>query len=333
MNERIISPEERYDQTDEINLRPCRLSDFIGQEKVKEQLRIFIEAAKARKTVLDHILFHGPPGLGKTTLARIVAEEVGVNILSTSGPVLEKAGDLAAIITNLAEGDVLFIDEIHRLNTTVEEILYPAMEDFKLDIIIGKGPGARSIKLNTPKFTLVGATTKTGLLSSPLRDRFGVISRMEFYTPLELKKIVENASERLGIRIESDGAYEIANRSRGTPRIALRLLKRVRDFAEVRGNGTIDQDIADTALRMLGVDERGFDETDRLILSTIIDKFRGGPVGLDTIASVIGEDSNTIEDVYEPYLLQQGFINRTPRGRVATDDAKEWWSKTFSSKL
>jgi len=333
MDERIISPEEGCDRTEEINLRPGSLSGFIGQEKVKEQLNIFIEAAKARKSVLDHILFHGPPGLGKTTLARIIAEEVGVNILSTSGPVLEKAGDLAAIITNLAEGDVLFIDEIHRLNTTVEEILYPAMEEFKLDIIIGKGHGARSIKLNTPRFTLVGATTKTGRLSSPLRDRFGVISRMEFYTPLELQKIVECASDRLGIKIEPDGAYEIANRSRGTPRIALRLLKRVRDFAEVRGDGNIDQEIADTALKMLGVDERGFDEMDRLILSTIIDKFRGGPVGLDTIASSIGEDSNTIEDVYEPYLLQQGFINRTPRGRVATDSAKEWWSNTFALRL
>ncbi|MCW7075940.1 MAG: Holliday junction branch migration DNA helicase RuvB [Candidatus Syntropharchaeales archaeon] len=325
MDERIISPAKKDDETCEFDLRPRSLSNFIGQEKVKEQLKIFIEAAKGRKSVLDHILFHGPPGLGKTTLARIIAEEMGVNILSTSGPILEKAGDLAAIITNLSEGDILFIDEIHRLNTAVEEILYPAMEEFKLDIIIGKGPGARSIKLNTPHFTLIGATTKTGLLSSPLRDRFGVISRMEFYTPHELQRIVENASDMLGIRIESDGAGEIAKRSRGTPRIALRLLRRVRDFAEVRGDGTIDQRIADMALKMLGVDAVGFDEMDRLIISTIIDKFNGGPVGLDTIASAIGEDSNTIEDVYEPYLLQQGFINRTPRGRVATPIAKGWW--------
>ncbi len=325
MDERIISPAKEHDEVCEFDLRPSSLSHFIGQEKVKEQLKIFIEAAKARKSVLDHVLFHGPPGLGKTTLARIIAEEMGVNILSTSGPVLERAGDLAAIVTNLSEGDVLFIDEIHRLNTAVEEILYPAMEEFTLDIIIGKGPGARSIKLNTPHFTLIGATTKTGLLSSPLRDRFGVISRMEFYTPSELQKIVENASDTLGILIEPDGAGEIAKRSRGTPRIALRLLRRVRDFAEVKGDGTIDQKIADMALKMLGVDEMGFDEMDRLIISTIIDKFNGGPVGLDTIASAIGEDSNTIEDVYEPYLLQQGFINRTPRGRVATLIAKGWW--------
>jgi len=325
MSERIISPAKAEDEAGIGDIRPGSLSDFVGQENIKKQLRIFIEAARRRGGVLDHVLFHGPPGLGKTTLARIVAEEMGVNILSTSGPVLERAGDLAAIITNLSDGDILFIDEIHRLNPAVEEILYPAMEEFKLDIIIGKGPGARSIKINTPRFTLIGATTRAGLLSSPLRDRFGFISRMEFYTPHELQQIIENASDKLGIRIKSDGAYEIAKRSRGTPRIALRLLKRVRDFAEVKGEGIITSEIADTALVMLGVDEMGFDEMDRLILSTIIDKFNGGPVGLDTIASAIGEDSNTIEDVYEPYLVQQGFIKRTPRGRVATQIARRWY--------
>jgi len=299
-------------------LRPKVLAEYIGQLKVKENLKVFIDAARGRGESLDHVLFYGPPGLGKTTLAHIIAAEMGVNIRSTSGPVIEKPGDLAAVLTNLEPGDVLFIDEIHRLSPVVEEILYPAMEDYQLDIMIGQGPSARTIKLDIPRFTLVGATTRAGLLSSPLRDRFGVLSRLEFYTHAELATIITRSAGILGVVIESAGANEIARRSRGTPRIANRLLRRVRDFAQVDGDGRISQAMADQALVRLEVDQQGFDQMDRLLLETIIDKFNGGPVGLDTLAAAIGEEKDTIEDVIEPYLLQQGFINRTPRGRVAT---------------
>jgi holliday junction DNA helicase RuvB len=319
MTERIISAGALEDDNHfESNLRPRNLTEYIGQEKVKDNLAIFINAARKRQEALDHVLFYGPPGLGKTTLANIIAAEMGVNIKSTSGPVIEKTGDLAAILTNLEEGDVLFIDEIHRLSPVVEEILYPAMEDYQLDIIIGQGPSARTIKLDIPRFTLVGATTRAGLLSSPLRDRFGVISRLEFYTPTELSTIVQRSSGLLGVAIDRHGAAEIARRSRGTPRIANRLLRRVRDFAEVKGDGAIDQELADLALERLEVDRSGFDHMDRRILLTIIDKFAGGPVGLDTLAAAVGEERDTIEDVIEPYLLQQGYLNRTPRGRTAT---------------
>jgi len=302
----------------DLSLRPKVLTEYVGQSKVKENLKVFISAAKGRGESLDHVLFYGPPGLGKTTLAYIIAAEMGVNIKSTSGPVIEKPGDLAAVLTNLEPGDVLFIDEIHRLSPVVEEILYPAMEDYQLDIMIGQGPSARTIKLDIPRFTLVGATTRAGLLSSPLRDRFGVLSRLEFYTHDELSTIVTRSAGILGVQIDASGAAEIARRSRGTPRIANRLLRRVRDFAEVDGDGTISLKMADQALRRLEVDKQGFDQMDRLLLETIIDKFSGGPVGLDTLAAAIGEEKDTIEDVIEPYLLQQGFINRTPRGRVAT---------------
>ncbi|MBE9504157.1 MAG: Holliday junction branch migration DNA helicase RuvB [Proteobacteria bacterium] len=322
MDERIISPAISEDDTNyDASLRPKNLSEYIGQEKVKENLSIFIEAAKKREDALDHVLLYGPPGLGKTTLSCIIASELGVNIKTASGPSIEKAGDLAAILTNLEECDVLFIDEIHRLSTVVEEILYPAMEDFQLDIMIGQGPSARSIKLDLPRFTLIGATTRAGLLSSPLRDRFGVIFRLEFYTPRELSTIVKRSADLLKMDIDNDGAYEIARRSRGTPRIANRLLRRTRDYAQVKADGIITKKVADEALKMLEVDTNGFDVMDRKLLLTIIEKFRGGPVGLDTLAAAISEQRDTIEDLYEPYLIQEGFLNRTPRGRVATENA------------
>ena len=310
MTERIITPDlAEDDQNFESSLRPRSLREYIGQTKAKENLQIFIDAARRRGESLDHVLFFGPPGLGKTTLANIIANEMGVSLKSTSGPVIEKSGDLAAILTNLEAGDVLFIDEIHRLSPVVEEVLYPAMEDYQLDIIIGQGPSARTIKLDLPRFTLVGATTRAGLLSSPLRDRFGVISRLEFYSDEELATIVERSAEILHIPTEKDGALEIARRSRGTPRIANRLLRRVRDFAQVKGDGVITRDIADSALGRLEVDRLGFDHMDRRILLTIIDKFAGGPVGLETLAAIVGEEKDTIEDVIEPFLLQQGYLN------------------------
>jgi len=322
MEDRLITAETTTDDGSfDLSLRPKVLTEYIGQSKAKENLKVFIDAARGRGESLDHVLFYGPPGLGKTTLAHIIATEMGVNIKSTSGPVIEKPGDLAAVLTNLEPGDVLFIDEIHRLSPVVEEILYPAMEDYQLDIMIGQGPSARTIKLDIPRFTLVGATTRAGLLSSPLRDRFGVLSRLEFYTHDELTTIVTRSAGILGVIIDTTGAGEIARRSRGTPRITNRLLRRVRDFAEVDGDGTITQGMADQALVRLEVDQRGFDKMDRLLLETIIDKFSGGPVGLDTLAAAISEEKDTIEDVIEPFLLQQGFINRTPRGRVATHQA------------
>jgi len=318
MEERIVAMDEQNADDWQYSLRPRKLSEYIGQDKVKENLSIFVKAALARGEALDHVLLYGPPGLGKTTLAGIIANELGVNFRVTSGPAIERSGDLAALLTNLQERDVLFIDEIHRLSRSVEEILYSAMEDFALDIIIGKGPSARSIRLDISPFTLVGATTKAGALSPPLRDRFGVISRLEYYTPEALMHIITRAAEVLGISIEEKGAREIARRSRGTPRIANRLLKRVRDFAQIEGQGTITDAIADKALRMLEVDDAGLDHTDRRMLDTMIKKFAGGPVGLDTLAAAISESTDTIEDVYEPYLIQLGFINRTPRGRVVT---------------
>lgn len=303
------------------SLRPQYLKDYIGQEKAKQNLKIYIEAAKQRKDSLDHVLFYGPPGLGKTTLAGIIANEMGVHMKVTSGPAIEKPGEMAAILNNLQEGDVLFVDEIHRLNRQVEEVLYPAMEDFAIDIMIGKGATARSIRLDLPHFTLVGATTRAGLLTAPLRDRFGVIHHLEFYTEDQLKTIIQHSAKVLGVEIDSQGAAEMAMRSRGTPRLANRLLKRVRDFAQVKYDGKINKEVASFALDLLEVDKYGLDQTDRYILHTIIDKFQGGPVGLDTLAAAIGEDSGTIEDVYEPYLIQHGFLNRTPRGRVATERA------------
>ncbi len=319
MDDRLINPagQPAEDQLD-LSLRPRSLKDYVGQAKARGNLQVFIDAARNRHEALDHVLFYGPPGLGKTTLANIIAHEMGVNIKSTSGPVIEKTGDLAAVLTNLEEGDVLFIDEIHRLSPVVEEILYPAMEDYQLDILIGQGPSARTIKLDIPRFTLVGATTRAGLLSSPLRDRFGVICRLEFYSTEELTTIVKRSAGILNIPIDEKGAWEIARRSRGTPRIVNRLLRRVRDFAEVEGNGTINQELADRSLGRLEVDQQGLDHMDRLLLLTIIDKFDGGPVGLDTLAAAIGEERDTIEDVIEPYLIQKGFLHRTPRGRVAT---------------
>jgi Holliday junction DNA helicase RuvB len=325
---RLISADKSEDDLLEASLRPRALSEYVGQEKAKGNLGLFIDAARGRGEALDHVLLYGPPGLGKTTLANIIACEMGVNIKSTSGPVIERPGDLAAILTNLEAHDVLFIDEIHRLSHVVEEILYPAMEDFQLDIIIGQGPSARTIKLDLPKFTLVGATTRAGLLSSPLRDRFGVISRLEFYTHEELAFIITRSARIFGMAIAPDGAMELARRSRGTPRIANRLLRRVRDFAQVRADGVITSAVADQALELLEIDEMGFDMMDRAILLTIIDKFGGGPVGLDTIAAAISEESDTIEDVYEPFLIQNGFLNRTPRGRVATAAAYSHFGRT-----
>lgn len=322
--DRIITSTMQHEDVDiENSLRPKSLSDYLGQEKVKEQLSIFIEAAKSRNEPLDHVLLYGPPGLGKTTLSSIIANEMGVNLRITSGPAIERAGDLAAILTNLNENDVLFIDEIHRINRSVEEVLYSAMEDYCLDIIIGKGPSARSIRLDLPKFTLIGATTRAGMLTNPLRDRFGVICKLDYYTVDELAQIVIRSASILGAEIQIGGATEIARRSRGTPRIANRLLKRVRDYAQVRADGNITDEVAHKALELLGVDSLGLDYIDEKLLRTIIEKFRGGPVGLDTLAASIGEDRNTIEDVYEPYLLQLGFINRGPRGRIAMHLAYE----------
>ena len=316
--ERLVNLERNEGEAEELSLRPRRLDEYIGQRKVKQNMAVYIEAAKQRKEPLDHVLLYGPPGLGKTTLSAIIAAELGVGLRITSGPAIEKAGDLAAILTNLSSFDVLFIDEIHRINRNVEEVLYPAMEDYALDIIIGKGPAARSIRIDLPKFTLIGATTRAGLLTAPLRDRFGVISRLEMYSADELETIVKRSAGILGIEIEERGAREIARRSRGTPRIANRLLKRIRDFAQVKGDGRITEAIADESLDALEVDAIGLDSVDCNMLLSIIRKFGGGPVGLDTLAASIGEDAGTIEDVYEPFLLQLGFINKTPRGRVAT---------------
>ena len=322
MEKRVISTElVEEDIKIENNLRPLALEDYIGQEKVKRNLKVYIEAAKARNDSLDHVLFYGPPGLGKTTLAGIIANEMGTHLKVTSGPAIEKPGEMAAILNNLAEGDVLFVDEIHRLNRQVEEVLYPAMEDYQIDVMIGKGATARSIRLELPKFTLVGATTRAGLLSAPLRDRFGVVNHLEYYTVKELETIIIRSANVLGVEIDSQGANELARRSRGTPRLANRLLKRVRDFAQVKYDGRITGEVADYALNLLDVDRDGLDANDRLILGTIIKKFGGGPVGLDTLAASIGEDAGTLEDVYEPYLIQNGFMNRTPRGRVATNEA------------
>ena len=322
MSRRIMTTENlEEDVRIENHLRPQLLEDYIGQAKAKEMLKIYIEAAKARGEALDHLLFYGPPGLGKTTLAGIIANEMNVNMKITSGPAIEKPGEMAAILNNLQEGDVLFVDEIHRLNRQVEEVLYPAMEEYAIDIMIGKGASARSIRLDLPKFTLVGATTRAGMLTAPLRDRFGVVTRMEYYTVEELKMIILRSAKVLEVGIDENGAYAMARRSRGTPRLANRLLKRVRDFAQVKYNGYITEEVADYALDLLDVDKEGLDQTDRGILLAMIEKFGGGPVGLETLAASIGEDPGTIEDVYEPYLLKNGFIQRTPRGRVVTDAA------------
>ncbi|MED1739970.1 Holliday junction branch migration DNA helicase RuvB [Bacillus swezeyi] len=321
MDERLVSSElDNHESAIEQSLRPQKLAQYIGQEKVKDNLRVFIEAAKMREETLDHVLLYGPPGLGKTTLAAIIANEMGVNLRTTSGPAIERPGDLAAILTALEPGDVLFIDEIHRLHRSIEEVLYPAMEDFCLDIVIGKGPSARSVRLDLPPFTLVGATTRVGLLTAPLRDRFGVLSRLEYYTRDELSEIVVRTAELFEIDIDRLSSLEISRRSRGTPRIANRLLRRVRDFAQVFGNSSINEEVAVDALERLQVDKLGLDHIDRKLLMGMIEKFNGGPVGIDTISATIGEESHTIEDVYEPYLLQIGFIQRTPRGRIVTPD-------------
>ena len=315
------------------SLRPQYLADYIGQEKAKQTLKVYIEAAKQRNDPLDHVLFYGPPGLGKTTLAGIIANEMGVNMKTTSGPAIEKPGEMAAILNNLQEGDLLFVDEIHRLNRQVEEVLYPAMEDYAIDIMIGKGASARSIRLDLPKFTLVGATTRAGLLTAPLRDRFGVIHRLEFYTNEELQTIIRHSAKILDVEIEEQGALELARRSRGTPRLANRLLKRVRDYAQVRYDGVITNEVVKKALDLMDVDKMGLDHVDRNLILTMIHKFSGGPVGLDTIAAAIGEDSGTIEDVYEPYLIQNGFLNRTPRGRVATETAYRHFGIPYSQEM
>ena len=327
----IISPELENNEEERLEntLRPKTLKEYIGQDKVKENLKVYIEAAKTRGEPLDHVLLYGPPGLGKTTLSNIISNEMNSNIKITSGPAIEKPGDLAALLTNLSEFDVLFIDEIHRLNKSVEEILYPALEDFTLDIIIGKGPSARSIRLDLPKFTLIGATTKAGSLTTPLRDRFGIVSRLELYNPDQLNEIVRRSSSILGVEINETASYEIARRSRGTPRIANRILKRVRDYASVLGDGEITLEIAKIALNKLEIDELGLDETDRKMMETIITKYGGGPVGLETLAVTIGEEVETIEDVYEPYLMQIGFLSRTPRGRIAMPDAYKHLGLTY----
>ncbi len=329
MDERtLLHPEpNEEDIVMETSLRPVALDEYIGQNKVKERLSIYLQAAKNRKESLDHVLFYGPPGLGKTTLAHIISREMAVHIRATSGPVIERPGDLAAILTNLSPGDVLFIDEIHRLSHVIEEILYPAMEEFQLDVVIGQGPSARSIKLDLAPFTLVGATTRAGMLTSPLRDRFGIVQRLDFYSANDLTTLVLRSSKILGIPIKEDGASEIAARSRGTPRIANRLLKRVRDFAEVKAEGIITLEVADKALLAMEIDKRGFDPMDQRLLLAILDKFNGGPVGLDTLATSLSEDKETIEDVYEPFLIQQGFIKRTPRGRIATPAAYQHFKR------
>lgn len=331
--ERIVSTgETNADSEIEYTLRPKVLSEYIGQTKAKENLKVFIEAAKMRGEPLDHVLLYGPPGLGKTTLAGIIANEMGVNIRITSGPAIEKPGDLAALLTNLSQDDILFVDEIHRMSRSVEEILYPAMEDYALDIIIGKGPSARSIRLDLPKFTLIGATTKAGALAAPLRDRFGVISRLEMYKPNELKTIIKRSASILNIDIDDEGASEIARRSRGTPRIANRLLKRVRDFAQLSQDGVISKELADHALNKMEIDNHGLDAIDKRMLLTVINQYGGGPVGVETLAATIGEETDTIEDVYEPYLMQIGFINRTPRGRVVTPSAYEHFGIPFGDR-